>query len=162
MAPRKKIRVLYSFPHKLGASRICYTAWEQVRGIVQAGAHVLAFPGVLHRPVPGLTEVVPTLARGKLRIPYKVLGRIRACKLHDYIVARRLERLAGEVDIVHAWPLGSLRTLQTARKLGIPTVLERPNAHTRLAYTVVQAECDRIGVALPADHEHAYNEEILE
>lgn len=161
MAASQKLRVLYSFPHKLGASRICYTAWEQVRGIVKAGADVLAFPGVLHREVPGLTRVKPTLARGKLRIPYKLLGRIRACELHDYIVARRLEKLAGQIDIVHAWPLGSLRTLQTAKRLGIPAVVERPNAHTRFAYTVVQAECDRLGVALPPDHEHAYNEEIL-
>jgi glycosyltransferase involved in cell wall biosynthesis len=49
-----------------------------------------------------------------------------------------------------------------ARELGIPTVLERPNAHTRFAYEVVQAECDRIGVPLPADHEHAYNAAVLE
>jgi len=161
MTPNKTIRVLYSFPHKLGAARICYTAWEQVRGVVKAGADVLAFPGVLHREVPGLTKVEPTLARGKLRIPYKLLGRVRACELHDYIVARRLEKMAGKVDVVHAWPVGSLRTLRVARKMGIPTVLERPNAHTRFAYTVVQAECDRIGVVLPPDHEHAYNEEIL-
>jgi glycosyltransferase involved in cell wall biosynthesis len=161
MSSRKKLRVVYSFPHKLGASRICYTAWEQVRGIVKAGADVLAFPGVLHRPVPGLNHVVPTLARGKLRIPYKLLGRVRSCELHDYIVSRRLEKMAGQVDVVHAWPVGSLRTLRVARKLGIPTVLERPNAHTRFAYSVVQAECDRIGVSLPTDHEHTYNEEIL-
>jgi len=161
MTAQKKLRVVYSFPHKLGAARICYTAWEQVRGIVKAGADVLAFPGVLHREVPGLTKVKPTLARGKLRIPYKLLGRVRSCELHDYIVARRLEKLAGQIDVVHAWPVGSLLTLQTARKLGIPTVLERPNAHTRFAYSVVQAECDRIGVVLPPDHEHAYNEEIL-
>lgn len=155
------LRVLYSFPHKLGADRICYTAWEQVRGVAKAGAQVLVFPGALHRPVPGVNDVRPTLARGKLRIPYKLLGRVRACELHDHIVSRRLERLAGKIDLVHAWPLGSLRTLRVAKKLGIPTVLERPNAHTRFAYSVVQAECERIGVALPPDHEHAYNEEIL-
>ena len=27
------MRVLYSFPHKLGAGRICTTAWHQVAGI---------------------------------------------------------------------------------------------------------------------------------
>ena len=158
---KKYIRVLYSFPHKLGASRICYTAWEQVRGVARAGADVTVFPGVLHRPVPGVDKVVPTLARGKFRIPYKLLGRIRACELHDFIVARRLQKMAGKIDLVHTWPVGSLRTLRAARKMGIPTVLERPNAHTRFAYSVVQAECDRIGVSLPPDHEHAYNEEIL-
>jgi glycosyltransferase involved in cell wall biosynthesis len=63
---------------------------------------------------------------------------------------------------VHAWPLGALSTLRTARRLGIPTVLERPNAHTRFAYEAVREECARLDVQLPPDHEHAYNEEILE
>src|ERR1700722_13662948 len=110
----KPIRVLYSFPHKLGADRICYTAWQQVNGLAAAGADVLAFPGVLHRPVAAGVRVRPTLARGKLRIPYKLLGRMGACELHDWIVSRRLEALAGQIDIIHAWPLGARRTLQTA------------------------------------------------
>jgi glycosyltransferase involved in cell wall biosynthesis len=57
--------------------------------------------------------------------------------------------------------LGGLLTLKTAARLGIPTVMERPNAHTRFAYDVVQRECDRIGVVLPPNHEHAYNEASL-
>ena len=157
----KKVRVLYSFPHKLGADRICYTAWQQVNGLAAAGADLLAFPGVLHRPVPEGVRVRPTLAWGKLRIPYKVVGTMRACALHDSIVARRIEQMAGEIDIIHAWSLGALETLKTAARLGIPTVLERPNAHTRFAYEVVQKECDRIGVPLPANHEHAYHQDIL-
>jgi glycosyltransferase involved in cell wall biosynthesis len=155
------IRVVYSFPHKLGADRICYTAWQQVNGLAAAGADLLVFPGVLYRPVPEGVEVRPTLARGKLRIPYKLMGTIRACALHDHIVARRIERMAHEIDIIHAWPLGALETLKTAARLGIPTVLERPNAHTRFAYDVVQKECDRIGVPLPSDHEHAYKADVL-
>jgi glycosyltransferase involved in cell wall biosynthesis len=156
-----RVRVLYSFPHKLGADRICLTAWQQVNGIAAAGADVLLFPGALSRPVPGGVRVHPTLAKGKLRIPYKVLGSMRAFALHDYIVSRRLEKLAGEVDIVHAWPIGALRTLRVAARLGIPTVLERPNTHTRFGYKVVQEECERLGVGLPAGHEHAYNEHVL-
>lgn len=157
----RKVRVLYSFPHKLGADRICYTAWQQVNGLVAAGADVLVFPGVLHRAVPAGARVAPTLAKGKLRIPYKLIGALRACVLHDRIVARRLERMAREIDIVHAWPLGAKETLKTAARLGIPTVLERPNAHTRFAYRVVQEECDRIGVPLPPDHEHAFKGDVL-
>lgn len=157
----KKIRVLYSFPHKLGADRICYTAWQQVNGLAAAGAQVEVHPGVLHREVPAGVVVRPTLAWGKMRLPYKLLGTLRACAMHDRIVARRLERHAREIDIVHAWPLGAQHTLRTARRLGIPAVLERPNAHTRFAYKVVQEECDRIGVPLPRDHEHAYNEDVL-
>lgn len=155
------MRVVYSFPHKLGAQRICYTAWQQVNGLAKAGADVLVFPGVLHRPLPSGIKVLPTLARGKLRIPYKLLGTMNACALHDLIVARRIEKLAGQIDIIHTWPLGAVFTLRTAARLGIPTVLERPNAHTRFAYEVVQRECERVGVALPRNHEHAYKADVL-
>lgn len=154
------MRVLYSFPHKLGADRICYTAWQQVRGLVAAGVEVLAMPGALHRAVPDCVQVEPTLARGKLRIPYKLLGRMNSCRLHDWIVARRLGAVADQIDLVHCWPLGSLETLTTARRLGIPAVLERPNAHTRFCYETVAAECRRIGVNLP-HHEYQRNEPVL-
>jgi glycosyltransferase involved in cell wall biosynthesis len=86
---------------------------------------------------------------------------MRACEWHDRIVASRIEKLAGRIDIIHAWPLGALATLQTAARMGIPTVLERCNAHTGFAMEVVQKECDRLGVTLPSDHEHAYNAEKL-
>ena len=154
---QERIRVLYSFPNKLGADRICYTAWQQVNSLAAAGADLLVFPGALSRPVPVGVRVCPTLARGKLRIPYKLLGTMRTVALHDHIVARRLEKLAGQIDIVHTWPLGARETLKTAARLGIPTVLERCNAHTGFAMEVVQKECDRLGITLPPDHEHAYN-----
>jgi glycosyltransferase involved in cell wall biosynthesis len=157
----RRTRVLYSFPHKLGATRICHTAWQQVLGIAAAGADVLLFPGVLHRPVPEAVVVRPTLARGRMRVPYKVLGKLRTLALHDYVVARRLQELGGQVDIVHVWPMAAKRTLQTAARLGIPTVLERPNAHTRVAYVTVQNECQLMGIALPRGHEYEYNEEII-
>ncbi len=70
----ERVRVLYSFPNKLGADRICYTAWQQVNGLAAAGADLLVFPGVLHRPVPMGVKVHPTLARGKVRISYKLVG----------------------------------------------------------------------------------------
>lgn len=158
---RETVRVLYSFPHRLGAARICHTAWQQVNGLVAAGASVLVFPGSLYRELPREAVVKPTLARGRLRIPYRLLGTERACALHDAIVSHRLERLRGEIDIIHTWPLGSLRTLRTAARLGIPTVLERPNAHTRFAYEVVRKECDKLGIILPPGHEHAYKSHVL-
>ena len=157
----KKVRVLYSFPHKLGADRICTTAWQQVFGLLKAGATVRTMPGVLHRPLPPEAVVEPTLARGRFRISYKAIGPERACALHDWIVSQRLERLAGEIDVVHVWPLGAIRTLKTAARLGIPSVLERPNAHTRFAYEVVQKECKELGVMLPPQHEHAFKPQVL-
>lgn len=157
----KPVRVLYSFPHKLGADRICYTAWQQVNGLAAAGADVRVYPGVLHKPVHPSVRVHPTLAWGKLRLSYRLLGTMRMCALHDHLVARQVERFADQIDIIHTWPLGALETLRVAQKLGIPTVLERPNAHTRFAYEVVQRECERLGVMLPPDHEHAYKPEVL-
>jgi glycosyltransferase involved in cell wall biosynthesis len=156
-----RVRALYSFPLRLGADRICGIAWQQVNGLAAAGAEVLVFPASISRPVlPGIS-VSPTLARGRFRLPYRLLGTMRAAALHDRVVARRIEKLVGQIDIIHTWPLGALETLKTAARLGIPTVLERPNAHTGFAMEVVQKECDRLGVVLPSDHEHAYNAEKL-
>ena len=159
---KNRVRVLYSFPHKIGHARICYTAWQQVAGVAAAGAQAIACPGAVYRPLPAGVTVKPTLGRSNLRIPYRVLGFMRAYALHDHIVARRLARWADQIDIVHAWPLGALETLKAAARLGIPTVLERPNAHTRYAFEAVQKECQRLGVTLPPDHEHAYKADVLE
>jgi glycosyltransferase involved in cell wall biosynthesis len=156
-----RIRVLFSFPHKLGADRICYIAWQQVNGLAAAGADVLVFAGAQRRALPEGVRIRPTLAKGRLQVPYKLIGSMRAFALHDYIVSRRIEKMVGKIDIIHTWPLGALRTLETATRLGIPTVLERPNAHTRFAYEVVQKECEKIGVALPPGHEHAFKENVL-
>jgi glycosyltransferase involved in cell wall biosynthesis len=128
-----------------------------VSGLAAAGAEMLVLPASLSRPLPNSVRVWPTLAVGKVRLPYRLLGVFRTVALHDKIVARRLERLAGQIDIVHTWPLGALQTLKTAARLGIPTVLERCNAHTGYAMEVVQKECERLGVSLPPDQEHAYN-----
>jgi glycosyltransferase involved in cell wall biosynthesis len=161
IATGKPIRVLYSFPHKLGADRICYTAWQHVKALAGAGADVLLFPGVLHQAVPSSVKVRPTLAKGRLRISYKLVGTMRALALHDRIVARRLEKLAGEIDIIHCWPDAAEQTLKTAKRLGIPTALERPNAHTRYAYEAVQRESKRLSIVLPLDNEYSFKANVL-
>lgn len=158
---RRPLRVLYSFPNKLGAARICNTAWQQVNGLAAAGAEVTVFTGSLCRPLPENVRVRTTLAWGKVRIPYRLLGHARAWALHDQMVSRQLKKRAGEWDVVHVWPMGALRTLQTARSLGIPTFLERPNAHTEFAYAVVRQECEHLGLTMPVGHEHAFNAAYL-
>lgn len=157
----RQIRVLYSFPMKLGGPRICTTAWQQVYWAAAAGAQTLVFPGVLSTPLPPSIAVRPTLARGRLRISYKLAGRLRAYALHDYIVARRLPSLVGKIDIIHVWPLAALRTMKVAKCHGIPTVYERPNTHTGFFYERVQQECAHLGIELPPRHEHAYNSEVM-
>lgn len=140
------VRVLYSFPHKLGASRICYTAWEQLRGIAAAGAQVIVYTGALLREVPQSVEVHTTLSLGNVCLPYRLIGNLRSLALHDWIVSQQLPKHKDRIDIVHVWPSGALRTIQAAKKLGIPTVLERPNADTRFALNAAATERKRIGI----------------
>jgi glycosyltransferase involved in cell wall biosynthesis len=158
---RDKVRVLYSFPGKLGGGRIGFTSWQQVTGLAAAGAEVIVLTGVLHTTLPANVTVRPTLSYGRARISYKLVGSLRAFAIHDWIVARRLEELRDQIDIVHTWPLAALRTLSTAARLGIPTVYERPNAHTRFFYEAVQNECAHLGLRLAPNHEHNWNEEVL-
>lgn len=153
----KPLRVLYSFPHKIGATGICYAAWQHVKQLSTAGVEMTVFPGVLHKPLPSSVRVLATLSRGKIRIPYRILGRLGSSMLHDRLVARRLLRMKGQVDLVHCFALGSLETMRAAKKIGVPTVLERCNAHTRFAYEVVDQECRKLGIAMPANHPHAFN-----
>jgi hypothetical protein len=77
------VRALYSFPLRLGADRICYTAWQQVNGLAAAGADLLVMPASVGRPVDPAVEIAPTLAWGKYRLPYRILGTARSVALHD-------------------------------------------------------------------------------
>lgn len=155
------MRVLHSFPHRLGKARICTTAWYEIDSVAGTGAEMIVLAGDSVRPFTNHVEVRKTLSRGSLRVPTRLLGTLRQCKLHDWLVARKLPTLADRVDIIHAWPLAALETIKVAKRLRIPVALERCNAHTRFAYDAVQKECTRLGVPLPPDHEHAYNEDIL-
>ena len=122
------VRVLQSFPHKIGAARICTTAWHQAAGVADAGGDVLLMTGVVHRPLPPTVRVRTTLSRGRWRIPYGAVGQLRALELHDRLVAHSLRKLVGRIDVVHAWPLAARETLRAARRLGIP---DRPGEAQR-------------------------------
>lgn len=159
---QSRLRVLYSFPFRIGAGQICHTAWQQVAGLDKAGVAVTVVTGSVARQLPRGVSVKTTLSHGALRLPYRFLGSRRMCAIHDWIVARMLPGLRGQFDLIHGWPLGSLMTIRAAKKLGIPFVIERPNAHTRFAFEVVAQECERLGFRLPHDHEHAYNPKTLE
>src|SRR5262249_24917387 len=112
----RRIRVFYSFPHKLGAARICTTAWHQVDGVDRAGAEMTVFAGSICRDVAPSVKLHTTLAWNNFRIPYRLLGSRRSCMLHDFLVARKLPEFVGQIDVVHVWPLGGLRTIRVAQK----------------------------------------------
>jgi glycosyltransferase involved in cell wall biosynthesis len=148
----KPLRILYSFPDRIGSPGIGTTAWYQVTELAKAGVEVMVHPTVCVKPVPGVAAVSETLRRLGVAIPQRALGVERALALHDWIVARRLKNLRGLVDLVHCWPDASLRTLRVARQFGIPSLLERPVAHTGYAYKMVGEEHRKLGVKLPRRH----------
>lgn len=162
MKNQNKLRVLHSFPHRLGMARICTTAWYEIDSVAQNGNNVLVLSGDVVRPFKKNVSVKKTLSIGKIRVPAKVFGVQMICKLHDKIVAKKIPKYADKIDIIHAWPLAALQTMKVARKYNIPVALERCNAHTRFAYTVVRDEGQKIGVTLPKGHEHAFNTKLLE
>jgi len=154
------LKVLYSFPLWLThAGGVPTTGYHQVTGLVKQGVQVTLYCGALLDPIEGLYSQKDTLKFGGLKLPLGLLGTRRSAALHDRIVARNLRRIHDKdhIDIVHCWPSGALETLKTARELGIKTVLERPNAHTRYAMEVVGRECERLGVTLPKSNPHAFN-----
>ncbi|MEO0587198.1 MAG: glycosyltransferase family 4 protein, partial [Planctomycetota bacterium] len=65
-------------------------------------------------------------------------------------------------DVVHAWPLGALETIRAAKERGVAVVLERPNAHTAFAYSVVEAESRKLGVPVSEDNPHHADPKRLE
>ena len=110
----------------------------------EAGGRQLLYTGVVHRPLPDEVEIKTTLSRGRWRIPYRVIGHTRALMLHDRIVARALPGLRdSDRRGPHLAACGP-GDVEGRQRLGVPTVVERPNAHTRFAYQAVDDECKRL------------------
>jgi glycosyltransferase involved in cell wall biosynthesis len=154
------MRVLFSFPHALGAPGIGWTAWNQVDGLARLGHDVHVVAASIARPVPANVRVTQTLAvRGK-RVPHRAIGRDRAFAWHDARAARFAAR--GGYDIVHLWPTGPGRTAATARERGIAVVREAPNTHTEFAWRVVAEEVARLGLQGEVDTAHTANDRRLD
>lgn len=153
------MRVLYSFPHALGSPGIGWTAWNQVVELVAAGHQVDVLAASIARPVPGAASVQTTMTIAGRRVPHRLIGRDRAWRRHDRLVARRVEK--GGVDVVHAWPLASRLTLLAARRRGVPGLREVPNTHTAHAYDVVAEELALLGLSPSQRTAHTYDGQRL-
>jgi glycosyltransferase involved in cell wall biosynthesis len=163
MCSTKQMRVFYSFPLRMGrAGGVEFTAWSQVRGLIDNGLKVDLFCGSLERPLDGLNELHETLAISGRRIPIRLIGHKRAMAFHDRVAAMFLARVPDKYDIVHCWPSGALLTLKTAKNLGIATVLERPSPHTRFVFETVAHECKRLCIKAPKRYPFAYEKARLE
>ena len=148
-------RVLYSFPHAIGAAGIGTTAWQQVRALSGLGAQVTLYCTTVARALPETVTVVETLRVAGRRVPHRVLGVQRAYDYHDRRTAWAIGRARGAYDVVHAWPRACLRTFTAARRTGLISFRELPNAHTAATFAAArQADLDT-GVTLPTQNSHA-------
>ncbi|MGC5225254.1 glycosyltransferase family 4 protein [Micromonospora sp. DT81.3] len=144
MGGGRKLTVLYSFPHALGAPGIGWTAWNQVNELVRAGHEVHVVVASVAKPVEGAASLRTTMTVFSRRVPHRAVGRDRALRYHDYVASRRVRK--ANVAVVHAWPLASELTFKAAARRGIPTLREVPNTHTAHAYEVVARESARLGL----------------
>jgi D-inositol-3-phosphate glycosyltransferase len=156
------MRVLYSFPFAMGAHGIGNTALNQVLALDQLGCTVTVWCTSLAHPLPKSVNVVQTLKVGGLRVPHRVLGIDRTCRIHDARVANALKRQPESFDVVHTWPLGALSTLMAARSLNLPGYREVPNTHTQNAYAEVSLERRYLGLPPSRGHSHTPSDTRLQ
>jgi glycosyltransferase involved in cell wall biosynthesis len=155
------MRVLYSFPTRLGTAGIGTTAWHQIVGLAEHGTAVTVVCASSERALPAGVRVIETLRPFGVKVPFRALGLARGMALHDLRAAAVLRHGHEELDVVHCWPLGAQRTLTTARALGIPALLERPNAHTRFAIDAVEEVRIGLGLGEDASSPHARRSDRL-
>ena len=154
------IRVLYSFPHAVGAPGIGVTALNQIRGLRAAGALVTVVCTSIHETVQ-LPEAVRTLTVFGRRVPHRLLGSVEtALAFHDRRAAAVLSR--GNYDVVHTWPLGALATLRAARSRRVLGTREAPNSHTAVAYELAENESRRVGIVSGTRQSHHPNPKRLQ
>ncbi len=116
------MRILYSFPHPIGAPGIGTTAIQQVLGLLHRGHDVTVIATSAHKTCPPLPKFIPTMTFGGLRVPHRVLGMDNTMSYHDAFVARHLGRRKGSYDVVHCWPCATLNTARAAATVGIPSL----------------------------------------
>ena len=150
-------RVLYSFPYRIGHSGICSTAWHQVDGASRGGSQMILLSSSDGSSLTSAVVKHTTLSIGCIRLPLRYLGRLKACGFHDWVTSCWLKKHRNQVDLIHGWPLSSVRTIQVAKRFGIPFLLERPNVHTAQAFETSTIENKIIGIELPPGHDHEFN-----
>lgn len=151
------MRILYSFPHPIGAPGIGTTAMQEVVGLIGRGHDVTVIATSAHKGFPALPNFISTMSFAGLRVPHRVLGMDNTMAYHDACVARHLGRRKGAYDVVHCWPGATLSTARAAAALGLPSLREVPNTHTENAYDVVGRLCEQLGIQLPPGSSHSLN-----
>lgn len=151
------MRILYSFPHGIGAPGIGTTAIQQVRGLLDRGHQVTVAAASIHPNTPPLPALLKTMVFAGIRVPHRVFGMDRTMAYHDARVAAHVRRRSADYDVIHCWPGATVHSSRAAADMGLPVLREVPNTHTANAYDVVGALCAELGIELPAGHSHQLN-----
>ncbi|THD51239.1 glycosyltransferase [Phenylobacterium sp.] len=151
------MRILYSFPHDIGAPGIGTTAVNQVVGLLQRGHDVTVMATSARNKSYDLPKIITTMMAGGVRVPHRVIGMDNAMAYHDLRVAAHLRRNAQAFDVVHSWPGGTFHTAKAAAAIGVPCLREVPNTHTANAYDVVGRLCAELGIELKRNNSHRLN-----
>jgi len=159
---RVAVRVLYSFPHPLGAPGIGTTALHQVAGLDACGAEVTVVCTSQAAELPAGVTVHETLSWRGHRIRHRAFGDPAvALAVHDRRAASILRRKAHELDVVHTWPSSAIRTLDEARRRGVLSSREVPNTHTAHAFDQAAAEAAILDIAVRRGSSHRYSRRKL-
>jgi glycosyltransferase involved in cell wall biosynthesis len=155
------MNILYSFPLRVGKTGIGMTAWNQVRGLAQAGAQVTLVCGSLEKSFESALgiQVVETFKIAGFKIPIRFFGYLSAAGIHDRICSWGINRR--RYDCFHGWPLGSLKSLEKCSQEGIISFIERPNSHTATAFELVRKEYARLALEVEHKNTHAYDSRKL-
>jgi glycosyltransferase involved in cell wall biosynthesis len=151
------MRILYSFPHDIGAPGIGTTAVNQVVGLLERGHDVTVMATSARNKTYALPKIITTMMAGGVRVPHRVIGMDNAMAYHDLRVAAHLQGNAKAFDVVHCWPGGAIHTARAAAALGVACLREVPNTHTENAYDVVGRLCDELGIELKRGNSHRLN-----
>ncbi len=153
--------VFFSFGGRLGFPSVGTSAYYLAEEAGKCGCRMMVVSASFDRDPLNASRKISTLEVAGKRIPFRLIGKGIARKLHDYRAASLLEKLDADVDVVHCWPGSSLRTLDIARKLALPALLQRTNAHTAYAYEAAKKEHEKLGIEMPSNYSHSPNPKRL-
>ena len=144
------MRVLYSFPTRLGTPGIGTTAWHQVAGLAEHGVEVTVVAARASSgrcpPACALIETLRPAGR-EGAVPAARASTARS-RLHDRRAAALLRRLRG--DGRRRPHLAARRRAHARRRPASSAcrgLLERPNAHTAFAFAAVEEVRRELGLA---------------
>ena len=127
------MRVLYSFPTRLGTAGIGTTAWQPIAGLAEHGVEVTVGRRHLRAAAAGRRAADrDAAARRASRSRSGCSASTAPCACTTAARPRALRRLRDAVDVVHTWPLGAERTLARRRRARHPRPARAPERAHRL------------------------------